>query len=96
MGIHPKFGFYEKVRIISTVPQAKKVSGEIAAVLGRAWDKQSNWSYTVHVYRDGICWSFGEEELEPTGEFDKRESFYTGEIVRIRVDEKGRGHITSD
>ncbi len=96
MSMKPKFKFYEKVKIISTAPKAKKVYGELAAVLGHALDERNNWSYSVYIYRDGICWGFGEEELEPIGEFDKRESFFTGETIKVRVDEQGKGYTVSN
>ena len=95
MTSRPKFEFYEKVRIISTTPRAKEVFGEIAAVLGRAANEQGRYYYAVFVYRDQICWEFKEEELEATGEFDTRDSFYSGESVRVKVDEKGRGRLVS-
>jgi hypothetical protein len=71
-----RFKFYEKVKIISTLPNKQKVAGEIAAVLGKAQNDNGEWSYAVSVYRDNRCWSMNEEELGFTGEFDKRENFH--------------------
>ena len=96
MASRPKFEFYEKVRIISPSTQTAEVFGEIAAVLGRAANEEGKYFYTVFVYRDQICWQFREEELEGTGEFDTRESFYSGESVRVNVDEKARGQLISE
>ena len=56
----------------------QEVLGEIGAVLGKAQNEAGQWSYAVSVYRDGICWSMNEDELEAVGEFDKRETFYSG------------------
>jgi hypothetical protein len=66
----PKFEFGEKIKIISTQPTTRDVLGQIGAVVGKAQDENGRWSYAVWVYRDEICWSMNEEELETTGEFD--------------------------
>lgn len=91
-----KFEFYERVKILSAHPNLEEVSGEISAVLGKAENEEGKFSYAVFVYRDEKCWSVREEDLESTGEFDKRETFFSGEKIKIRVDEKGRGSISSD
>jgi hypothetical protein len=80
----PKFRFYEKVRISS-------LDGELGAVLGMALGENGNWSYGVHVYRTGRCRSCWENDLVSIGEFDRRETFYSGESVQVAVDKKGRG-----
>jgi hypothetical protein len=92
----PKFDFYEKVRITSSLPSKQEVAGEVGAVLGKAQNDNSDWSYAVWVYRDSICWSMHEHEMESTGEFDKEETFYSGKSVRVRVDKHGRGTIIND
>jgi hypothetical protein len=91
-----KFDFYEEVKITSTLPSKQEVSGEVSAVLGKAQNDNGDWSYAVWVYRDSICWSMDEHELESTGEFDKEETFYSGNSVRVRVDEHVRGTIIND
>ena len=88
-----KFKFYEKVRISSTAPGKSKVNGELGAVLGIAQGDDGKWSYAVSIYSTGICWSCWEDELVTTGEFDRRETFYSGESVQVAVDKKGRGRI---
>jgi len=88
-----KFKFYEKVRISSTAPAKAKVNGELGAILGMAQGDDGKWSYAVSVYSTGTCWSCWENELVPTGEFDRRETFYTGDSVQVAVDKKGRGRI---
>jgi len=88
-----KFKFYEKVRISSTTPAKAKVNGQLGAVLGMAQADDGRWSYAVSIYSTGICWSCWEDELVATGEFDRRESFYSGDSVQVAVDRKGRGRI---
>lgn len=70
------FGFYEKVKISSTDARKAGVWGEVGAVLGQAQSAHGRWSYAIWVYRDSLCYSTDEEELEPVGEFDRREMFY--------------------
>jgi len=41
----------------------------------------------VHIYVTGECWDVEAADLVATGEFDRRESFFSGEV--IRVDEFG-------
>jgi hypothetical protein len=88
-----KFKFYEKVRISSAAPAKAKVIGELGAVLGMAQGEDGRWSYAVSIYSTGISWSCWENELVPTGEFDRRETFYSGDSVQVAVDKKGRGRI---
>ena len=79
----PKFEFYEKVRIAGAVPDLAPVAGKLGAVLGRAENEDGSWGYAVHVYDERSCWDIDEEQLEPTGEFDKRETFYDGTAIRV-------------
>jgi hypothetical protein len=72
----PLFQFYEKVRVRSDDANLSTINGELAAILGRISDQQGCWSYAVHVYRDGNCWSCNEADLETTGEYDLRSTFY--------------------
>jgi hypothetical protein len=89
----PKYEFYEKVHVATSDPKAQEINGELGAILGRAANERGEWSYSVYIYRLCISWSFREDELIPTGEFDQRETFFDGTSVRIRVDETGQGII---
>jgi hypothetical protein len=53
-----------------------------------------SWGYAVSI--DDICWDIREEWLESTGRKMRREDFYTGESIRVRVTEDGRGEIVPD
>ncbi len=83
-----RFEFYEKVRIASDDDELAEVNGQLAAVLGKSVEDDGTLvGYAVHIYATGECWSVKERDLVATGEFDKRETFYSG--ASIRVDEDG-------
>ena len=84
-----KFGFYEKVRCVSDDPAKASIAGKLCAILGRARNDDGSWGYAIHVYSEPICYHCSETELKSTGEFAKREDFYTGDSVRVSQD----GHL---
>ncbi len=86
-----RFTFYEKVRVVPGDPRLSAIAGELGAVLGIARSTSGEWSYAVHVYGRSLCWYILEADLRPTGEHDRRETFYSGESARVAVDAKGRG-----
>ena len=92
----PRYEFYEKVRVTSQASDKVKVNGQIGAVLGRVQTEDRTWYYTVYIYSTETSWCFFEHELSPTGEQARREDFYDGSSVRVKVDEHGRGSIVSD
>ena len=82
-----KYKFYEIVRIITG-----ENTGKEGAIMGMAQDDDGLWGYAVHVYEDSIVWDYLETDLESTGKMDKRESFYSGETIKVYVDpETGEG-----
>ena len=81
-----QFDFYEKVLIESTRPELAQINGKLAAVLGRAQGDDGRWSYAAHVYDNDECFSCNEDDLKPTGEFDRRETFYDGISIRVSLD----------
>lgn len=87
-----RFAFYERVRITGAHAELDSIRGELAAVLGRAKNHLET-SYAISVYSTGECWDVNESDLEPTGEFDRRETFYSGESIRVSVDPDGTGAI---
>ena len=90
---NPRFQFYEIVRVASSQPELAEIHGERGAILGMSEDDQGTFGYAVFIYRDEICWSLTEDELEETGEFSRREEFYDDTSIRVRVDQHGRGWI---
>lgn len=95
MQVKPKFDFYEKVRICTSDPAKSHLKGEIGAVLGRTEteDHPAPFLYGVCIDSLGRVWSFFENELAPTNQWAKREDYYDGSSVRVRVDERGRGEV---
>ncbi len=79
-----RFGWYEKVRIASADPAKAEINGELWAVLGKA-ESEGRWSYGVFIYSLQVVWSCLEDELIPTGEFDQRETFYSGQSIRVSM-----------
>ena len=92
----PRFQFYEIVRVASGNATLATIHGETGAILGMAEHDDGAYGYAVFIYRDQICWSIDEEDLEATGRFSSREAFYDGTSVRVRVDEHGRGWIVDE
>lgn len=90
---NPKFQFYGKVRVASNNPELAEIGGEIGAILGIAENDDGSFGYAVFIYRDEICLNIAEDDLEATGEFDRRETFYDDSSIRVRVDELGQGWI---
>jgi hypothetical protein len=78
-----RFDWYEKVRVATADLAKAAIDGKLGAVCGKAQGDDGRWSYGVFVYDEQVVWSCGEDELAPTGQFDRRESFYTGESVRV-------------
>ncbi|MBA4188125.1 MAG: hypothetical protein C0467_08910 [Planctomycetaceae bacterium] len=78
-----RFGWYEKVRVNTADPKKAPIHGELGAILGKTQSDDGSWSYGVFIYNVSRVWSCCEGELVDTGEFDVRESFYTGESVRV-------------
>ena len=64
-------------------PRKASIDGKLGAVLGKAQGDDERWSYGVFVYDEREVWSCWEDELVPTGEFDRRESVYGGESIRV-------------
>jgi hypothetical protein len=80
-----RFDFYEKVRVVSDDPSKAEIFGKLAAVLGKA-KGDGGWSYGIHVYDSPRTWHCWEHELESTGDFDRRKSFYAIDSIRGIID----------
>ena len=90
----PRFAFYEKVRIRTNDPAKAHLNGEVGAVIGRTeTEDRTSWYYAVSLDKQHRVWCFDEHELEPTGEYARREDFFDGTLVKVRVDKQGRGTI---
>jgi hypothetical protein len=78
-----RFDWYERVRVTTADPAKAAVDRKLGAVIGKTQGDDGRWSYGVFVYDHQTVWSCWEDELVPTGEFDRRESFYSGESIRV-------------
>lgn len=78
-----RFDWYEQMPVATADPAKAAIDGQLGAILGKAQGEDGRWSYGVFVYNQRLVWSCSENELAPTGEFDKRESFYSGESIRV-------------
>lgn len=78
-----RYGWYERVRVTSSDPEKAEIDGKLGAILGKAQDEDGRWSYGVFLYDLQVVWTCQEDELDATGEFDQRESFYSGESIRV-------------
>jgi hypothetical protein len=89
-----KYQFFEIVRV-TPKHKRKQFAGKEGAILGMAQNDQGQWEYSITFTGTGENYGFYEDELEPTGKMDKRESFYDGSSVTVKVDPKtGEGYIT--
>jgi hypothetical protein len=81
----PRFDFFEKVVVDSANPALLQINNELGAVLGRACDEDGQWFYAVRIYARVDCWYCREEDLRPTGEFDRRETFFDGASIQVSL-----------
>jgi hypothetical protein len=81
-----RFNFYERVRVASSDPVKFGIDGQIGAILGKNQSDDGRWWYGVFIYELGQVWHCSEDELAFTGAFDRRESFYSGEAIRVGRD----------
>jgi hypothetical protein len=88
--------FYEKVRVLPSVPHAE-IRGLTGWVLGVSADDDLKLiqGYAVSFDELDEGWSVDPEHLEATGEIAPRSKFYDDDVptLRVRVDEDGRGFI---
>ena len=88
-----KFNFYEKVLVSSEDKNLAEINGELGAIIGRVQNDDGVWIYGVQIYRDGEGWDIYEKDLESTGEFASEESFYSGDSIKVKVNDSDEGEI---
>jgi hypothetical protein len=91
--MEPKFTFYEKVVVRSDKSSLEEINGKLGAILGIGEDEGNGISYAVQIYDEDVGWSVMESDLESTGQFDSRDTFYEGDSVKVIVDDKGNGSL---
>lgn len=91
-----RFNFYEVVVVnISCDYNTEKLIGEEGVILGMSQDEDNGqWSYAVSMSSTGAVWSLYEQQLATTGKYCNRADIYSGESVKVIVDQNtGRGEI---
>ena len=86
--------FYEKVRVLDSAEDVE-IRGKYGWVLGVSADDEAQLILDYQVHFDEVETGYGipPDDLEGTGEIAPREKFYSGESIRVRVDDKGRGWL---
>lgn len=93
-----KFDFYEVVKVVSNKPNLQEINGKEGTIIGMSKNEQTgNWGYAVTIHESEDGWDILECDLRSTGKKRKREEFYTGETVKVRVDpETGESILVDD
>jgi len=87
-----KFEFYEVVRLRKDKQIPSELVGREAVILGMSVGDDRNWFYAVRIDGHEPCRNVTEQALESTGQFKRREDFYSDQSIKISVDpETGAG-----
>lgn len=89
----PRFALYEIVRVRRENQELLEIHGERGAILGIVDRDDGPNEYGVFIYRDEMVWQVSEDDLEATGEHSSREEQYGDAVVRVAVDDQGRGTV---
>jgi hypothetical protein len=88
------FEFYEVVKLRNASSIPSELVGREGVILGMSSDENGKWYYSVDIEGVEGNRTCGEDDLESTGEFRRREDFYSGETLKVSVDpETGEGKI---
>lgn len=94
-----KFTIYEIVRIVNPSKKHKNFEYLKGFVTGMATDRNGMWSYGIDFLQNQFGWHdciCEEHELESTGEFVKKEDYYSGESIKVIVHPDGRGELKEE
>ena len=85
---------YECVRVSETYFR-KEIAGKVGAILGFSKDRKSGMPiYGVMLDDLGECWSIEHYYLSSEGYIRKKDEFYDGTFVKVKVDPKtGEGYL---
>lgn len=92
----PDYDFYERVRVDTQDENSLCFNGKVGAVLGRVQTDEKLWYYTIAIDDQSSTHCFFEHELVATGTFARREDFYDGTSVRIKVGKDGQGRVVTE
>jgi hypothetical protein len=84
-----KFKYYEEVIIKSERKEIEEINDKIGVIFS-----DPDMDYIAVYFTDlEEVWDVKSNELKSTGKFFKREDFYDGSSISVKVDSKGRGKI---
>ncbi len=92
-----KFTSYEIVRIVNPSKMHKENLKYLNGFIdGMTINRNGVYYYGVFLFnkQEGYC--FEEHELESTGQFVKKEDYYSGESVKVIVHPDGRGELKEE
>lgn len=94
--MNSKYNYYEEVIVKTNKKHLAKYNGRKAVITGKSNDEEDPtiWAYSVAISGEEESFFVFEEDLYPTGNFAKKEDFYTGERVRVKVSQAGEGNIS--
>ncbi|MBX3736872.1 MAG: immunity protein 31 [Candidatus Didemnitutus sp.] len=88
-----RFAFYQEVRVARPSAENAAFADHIGAIIGATAGDDAPIGYALALPGHDQVLLCLESELEPTGRQFRREDFYDdSRRIRIRVDERGRGH----
>ncbi|OOE71293.1 Imm31 family immunity protein [Salinivibrio sp. ML290] len=88
------YEFFEVVKITSSDSAFAEVKGQEAVILGMTPDDTGHWFYSVQITDTEEVWSLSENDIESTGKVLKKENFYYGDSVTVRVGhQSGEGYL---
>ncbi len=79
------------VVIIDSPLRLKQVHGNKGYISAHSYDEDTVTAYSITVQNE--CWFVFPHEIEPTGEKVDRNINMTNNIIKIKVDKHGKGHI---
>jgi len=88
------FDFSARVAVAAPRKAARAVRGKLGTILGRA-PGPDGWTYTVFIDDQEECWSLAHAELKLISPPPAKPSAGTAGHIRVKVDNKGRGHAAS-
>ncbi len=89
----PRFAFYQEVRLARPSAENAAFAGQIGAIIGATTAADATAGYALALPDHDEVLTCLASELEPTGRQFCREDFYDdSRRLRVRVDERGRGH----
>ena len=89
-----KFKSYEIVRIVNPSKWHKENLKYLNGFIGgMGINKHGIYGYDVFLFNKQEVYCFEEHELESTGEFAKKEDFYSGQSIKVIVHPDGKGEL---